>query len=65
MKTNLCVEYQGKKISNKEITDKVKDLWKEEGGKVKDLQSIDIYCKPEEGKCYYVINEEKTGSFTM
>lgn len=65
MKVNLYVEYKGKKASSKELIEKVKDIWKEDGGKVKDLVNIDIYCKPEEGKCYYVINEDQSGSFPI
>lgn len=65
MKSNFFVEYKGKKANSKELLDKVKEIWKEDGGKVKDLVSIDVYVKPEEEMCYYVINENKTGSFPM
>ena len=39
-----------------ELLDYAKETWKAEGNKVKDLQSIELYYKPEEGKCYYVFN---------
>lgn len=65
MKSNLFVEYKGKQVSSKELLDKVKEVWKEQGGKVKDLKNIDLYCKPEEGMCYYVIDEKETGKFPM
>lgn len=65
MKTNVYVEYSGSKKDIKALTDTVKEIWKEKGGKVKDLSNIDIYYKPEEGMCYYVINHTEEGSFCV
>ena len=63
MKTNCYVEFNGKKKLYQDIIDEVKEIWKAKGGKVKDINTVDIYFKPEEDMCYYVINEEETGSF--
>lgn len=65
MKSNVNVEFQGKKISDKILIDKVKENWKQAGNKVKDVKTIDIYLKPEENMCYYVINEEENGKFLV
>lgn len=65
MKANVTVEFQGKKVSDKILIDKVKETWKEAGNKVKDIKTIDIYLKPEESMCYYVINEKENGSFPV
>lgn len=65
MKTNLYIEYAGKKVADKEIVEKIKEIWKNDGNKVKDLAALDIYCKPEENTCYYVINEKVEGSFSI
>lgn len=65
MKANVTVEFQGKKVSDKILIDKVKETWKEVGNKVKDIKTIDIYLKPEESMCYYVINEKENGSFPV
>lgn len=65
MKANVTVEFQGKKVSDKILIDKVKETWKEAGNKVKDVKTIDIYLKPDESMCYYVINEKENGSFPV
>lgn len=56
----------GKEILDRELTDKVKDVWtKELGNKVKDMVNVKIYVKPEENAAYYVINEDVTGKFEL
>ncbi len=65
MKTNLYVEYQEGKVNTKNLSERVKEIWKEQGGKVKDLETLDIYYKPEESMCYYVINEDIKGGFAV
>lgn len=66
-KDTLFIEFKGRQVSQKDIIDKAKAVWKENGNKVKDLKSVNVYYKPEEGKCYYVLNENSndtlTGSF--
>ena len=67
IKENMFVEFKGIQISQKEVFAKARDEWKKSGNKVKDLSSVNVYYKPEEGKCYYVMNkdsdDEMTGSF--
>jgi len=63
MKISMNVEYSGNKTDCKLLLDKVKGLWKEDGRRVKDLESLEIYFKPEDGACYYVINGSTSGSF--
>lgn len=65
MKQSLFIEFNGKKIDDKFLFDTVKELWKEKGNKVKDLLNVDLYYKPDEGKCYYVFNEDETGSIEV
>ena len=56
----------GKEILDKDLTEKVKDIWtKELGNKVKDMTDVKIYVKPEENAAYYVINEDVTGKFEL
>ena len=33
--------------------------------KILDIKNLDIYVKPEEGKAYYVVNNDVTGSFDL
>ena len=65
MKSKIIVEFQGIQTTIKDIEEKLKDSWKENGGKLKDIKNVDIYFKPEEKMCYYVVNESEKGSFSI
>jgi hypothetical protein len=61
-KVNTKVELQfGDKAVNQE---QLVELAKKAYGK-KDIKNLDIYVKPEEGKAYYVVNNDITGSFDL
>lgn len=62
----ICMLFAGREILDKDLLDKVKEIWtKELGNKVKDLVDLKIYVKPEECAAYYVINGDVTGSFEL
>jgi len=42
-----------------------KNAWKLAGNLVKDIVSLDLYIKPHENKCYYVINEDFNGCIEL
>lgn len=42
-----------------------KAIWKAEGNSVKDIKKLDMYLKPEENKCYFVINDTFNGKFDL
>ena len=65
MKTSMYVEYQGLQVEEKEIIAKVKELWVNEGNKIKDIKELKLYIKPEEASAYYVINEETSGKIAL
>lgn len=65
MKSTVYVEYNGNKVSDKELIDKAKEVWRANGKMVKDIKTVELYFKPEESKCYYVINETETGDFSI
>lgn len=65
MKNNLYIESHGFQVLEKDIVDKAKEIWKNDGNKVKDLLSMDLYYKPDEKKCYYVFNETIKGYFEV
>lgn len=65
MTTSINVEYLGKKLDTKEMLDEFKLIWKEKGEKIKDIDTLEIYYKPEEAMCYYVVNLTETGSFPV
>nr|WP_297704401.1 DUF6465 family protein [uncultured Butyrivibrio sp.] len=61
-KVNTKIELQfGDKALNEE---QLVSMAKEAYGK-KDIKNLDIYVKPEEGKAYYVVNNDITGSFDI
>ncbi len=61
-KVNTKVELQfGDKAFNQ---DQLVELAKSAYGK-NDIKNLDIYVKPEEGKAYYVVNNDITGSFDL
>lgn len=61
----VYLQYAGKEFSSKDLTARVKEIWKEMGKKAADLKDIKVYVKPEENAAYYVINNEETGSFGL
>ena len=65
MKVDFFVEFRGNRIDHNTLVTKIKELWKLNGNLVRDIESIEIYFKPEEGMCYYVINDQDKGSFNV
>ncbi len=65
MKTSMYVEYQGLQVEEKELITKVKELWVNDGNKIKDIKELKLYIKPEEAVAYYVINEETSGKIEL
>lgn len=65
MKTQYIVQYLGSEITTSDLEKEVKKLWTEQGKLIKDIKNLSLYVKVEENKCYFVINEEVTGSFLL
>lgn len=61
MKTLLNIQYLGSEISDKEIIAKAKELWLNDGNKIKDIKTLNLYVKPEDMAVYYVINDTVSG----
>ncbi|WP_243207088.1 DUF6465 family protein [Mediterraneibacter hominis] len=62
LKTEMFLQFAGKEYTDKEILQKVKEVWtKVLKNKVSDMKEVKIYLKPEESAAYYVINGETTG----
>lgn len=60
MNTNVYVEYKGQQTEQKQLIEEAKKIWKEKGNKIKDLKTINLYFKPDEGKCYYIFNDDSS-----
>ena len=66
LKTELFLQFSGKEYSEKEVLQKVKEVWtKELKNKVCDMKDVKIYLKPEEFAAYYVINGDTTGKVDL
>lgn len=57
----VIIQSAGKEISHKEVLAKVREAYGASGA-TDEIISIKAYIKPEEGKIYYVINQEITGA---
>jgi hypothetical protein len=63
MKAELFVEFRGRQVDCSQFGETAKEIWKAGGNKVKDIKSLQLYYKPEEAACYYIINDSEKGSF--
>ena len=65
-KQTIYVQYMGDEITTDEIMKKIKEYWtKELKKKVSEMKNVTVYVKPEEGKAYYLINDEITGDVAL
>ena len=65
MKTSLFVEQQGLQVNEKDIVAKIKEIWLNDGNKIKDIKDLKLYVKPEEFMAYYVINDDISGKIEL
>ena len=64
--TEMFLQFAGKEFTEKELFQKVKDVWtKELKNKVGDMKDVKIYLKPEESAAYYVVNGDTTGRIQL
>ena len=61
----LVLQFAGKEIQSKDLLDRVKEIWKNEGNKEDSLVDIKVYVKPEESAAYYVITGDVTGCINL
>ena len=64
VKEEVNFQFSGKSYTSEDLIRITRDVWKYDlNGKDEDIQSIELYVKPEENTAYYVINGDVTGSF--
>lgn len=64
VKEEVNFQFSGKSYTSEDLIRITRDVWKYDlNGKKEDIQSIELYVKPEENTAYYVINGDVTGSF--
>ena len=61
IKEQMILQYDGRDMQIDALSAQIKAAWKEAGNKLADIQTLDIYVKPQEGKAYYVINKSIEG----
>lgn len=62
----LHVQYAGRSYSQEDLLKIARDVWKYDlKRKVGELESVEMYVKPEENKVYYVMNGEVSGCFDI
>ena len=66
VKATVVLQYSDRSVSYDELTERVKQIWtKDLGRKIVDIDTVDLYIKPEENKVYYVINKDINGDFDL
>lgn len=64
VKADLVFEYYGAQMTDKDITKAAIKAFNKDNKKVV-LKKIKVYVKPEDGKVYYVGNDDIVGSFDL
>jgi outer membrane biosynthesis protein TonB len=63
---NLSIQFAGKSYTQTDFAKMATDVWQFDLGKpLADLQSVDLYVKPEESMTYYVFNGQDLGGFAI
>lgn len=66
VKTSITLQFYGKSYTEEELLKIAKDVWKFDlKKKAGELESVELYVKPEENTCYYVMNKDIGGSFSL
>lgn len=68
MKSNICVQHDGNDVTDKQLLNMFRELWKQAGKKVKDIKNVDLYFIPSQNKCYWTANTfkgEEKGDFQI
>ena len=66
VKTSITLQFYGKSYTEEDLLKIAKDVWKFDlKKKAGELESVELYVKPEENTCYYVMNKDIGGSFSL
>ena len=58
----VFVQFAGKEVAVSDMMPKIKKVWQKAGNRIKDIQDVKLYVKPEDGKVYFVINDDFSDS---
>ena len=63
-KSSIVYQFADKEYDLNSLTNIAKDVWTYDlEGKEEELNSVKLYMKPEEGKVYYIFNDNIEGAF--
>ena len=65
IKQQMILQFNGQEADISAVEASVKQAWKDAGNKMVDINSLEIYVKPEEGKAYYVVNKAVDGAVDL
>ena len=65
MKQQMFLQFNEQEVELSVVEANVKKDWKEAGKKLTDIEELDIYIKPQEGKAYYVVNKAVEGKVDL
>jgi len=61
----VIVQYQGRSFYAKDLNEKALEDFTANGGKKEEVRQVQLYVKPEDNACYYVINNKTTGKVDL
>ena len=65
MKETFVLQFGGKDTARDGLKEIAKNIFVEAGNKESDIKKLDLYIQPENGKVYFVINEDFKGDFDL
>ena len=65
MKEAFVLQFGGKETTKEALKNIAKDIYTNAGNKESDIKKIELYVQPENGKVYYVINDDFKGDFDL
>lgn len=64
-KKNIIIQFQGRERSNEHILQQIKKDVLAKGINDDEIESVDVYIKPEDGAVFYVVNKNIEGSISF
>ena len=65
MKESFVLQFGGKDTTKDDLKNTAQKIFTDAGNKASDIKKLDLYVQPENGKVYYVINEDFKGDFDL
>lgn len=65
VKQQMVLQFDGNEYDLNAVEANIKKDWKDAGKKLSDIETLDIYVKPQEAKAYYVVNKEVEGKVDL